>query len=49
VVTGIENITLQAGPADVYNLSGILVKRNATTLEGLPHGVYIVRGHKVVK
>ena len=49
VVTGIENITLQAGPADVYNLSGILVKHNATTLEGLPHGVYIVRGHKVVK
>ena len=49
VVTGIENVAEQEGPADVYNLSGILVKHNATTLEGLPHGVYIVRGHKVVK
>ncbi|MBQ9666839.1 MAG: leucine-rich repeat protein [Bacteroidaceae bacterium] len=33
---------------DVYSLSGIKVKQNATSLEGLSRGVYIVNGKKVV-
>ena len=35
-------------PADVYSLSGILMRKNATTLDGLPKGIYIVKGRKVV-
>ena len=34
-------------PADVYNLQGICVRRNAMTLDGLPSGIYIYNGHKV--
>ena len=33
---------------DVYSVSGVLVKKNVTTLKGLPKGVYIVEGKKVV-
>lgn len=32
---------------DVYTLSGIPVRRKATTLEGLPSGLYIINGKKV--
>lgn len=35
-------------PADVYNLSGMIVRRKATSLEGLPRGIYIVNGKKAV-
>ena len=34
--------------ADVYSLSGVLVRRNATTLSGLPKGIYMVKGRKHV-
>lgn len=34
--------------ADVYTLSGLLVRKQATTLEGLPKGIYIVDGKKKV-
>ena len=33
----------------VYSLSGQLLRRGSTSLEGLPSGVYIVNGKKVVK
>ena len=33
---------------DVYTASGIMVRRQTTSLEGLPKGVYIVKGQKVV-
>ncbi len=33
--------------ATVYNLSGQVVRKNATSLEGLPKGIYIVNGKKV--
>lgn len=33
---------------NVYNLNGMLVRRDALSLQGLPHGVYIVNGKKVV-
>ena len=35
-------------PADVYTLSGQLVRRHADTLDGLPRGVYIVNRQKII-
>ena len=35
-------------PVDIYTLQGYKVRNNTTTLEGLPKGVYVVNGHKVV-
>ena len=32
---------------DVYSLDGALVKKQATSLEGLPKGVYLVNGNKL--
>lgn len=34
-------------PANVYTISGQLVRQNSTSLEGLPKGIYIVNGKKV--
>ena len=45
--TGIGEISVTS-PADVYTLQGHKVRTKATTLEGLPKGVYIVKGNKVV-
>lgn len=33
-------------PANVYSIQGQLVRANATSLEGLPQGIYIVNGKK---
>ena len=35
-------------PFSIYNLSGVLVKSAATSLDGLAKGIYVVGGHKVV-
>ena len=35
-------------PFDVYNMLGRKVKENATTLKGLPSGIYIVNGKKLM-
>lgn len=35
-------------PADIYDLNGNLVKKNATSTEGLAKGVYIYKGKKLV-
>ena len=32
----------------VYNISGQLIRANSTNLEGLPRGIYIVEGKKIV-
>lgn len=32
---------------DVYTLSGVKVRNRATSLDGLPHGIYIVSGRKI--
>lgn len=45
--TGIQIVTITQ-PVDVYTLSGVLVKRQVTTLNGLSDGVYIIGGKKVV-
>ena len=36
-------------PYDVYDLSGRMVLHQVTSLDGLPNGVYIVNGRKVLK
>ena len=47
--TGIQGVVQTNGePFDVFNLSGQKVKSNATSLEGLPRGIYIVKGKKVI-
>ena len=51
-VTGIENIEdapALAEPYDVYDLSGRKVRHQVTSLDGLPNGIYIVNGKKVLK
>lgn len=35
-------------PADVYNTEGRLIRKAATTLEGLEQGIYIINGNKVI-
>ena len=49
-VNGIAAIDADAKTigGNVYNLNGQLVRRNATSLDGLAHGVYVVNGKKVV-
>ena len=50
--TGIDFIEVneQVAPqnGNVYSLSGQLVRQGSTSLEGLPQGIYIVNGKKVV-
>ena len=51
-VTGIESIDEQpalAEPFDVYDLSGRKVRHQVTSLDGLPDGIYIVNGRKILK
>ena len=50
-VTGIEIVETPAikEPFDVYDLRGHRVLQRVTSLEGLPAGVYIVNGKKVLK
>lgn len=46
--TGIATITTElSAPADVYSVSGQLVRRQATSLKDLPTGIYIVNGRKM--
>ena len=50
--TGIENLEeapALAEPYDVYDLSGRKVLNQTTSLDGLPAGVYIVNGQKLLK
>ncbi|MCR4958338.1 MAG: leucine-rich repeat domain-containing protein, partial [Prevotella sp.] len=47
-ITAISDIPSVGQPFDVYSLSGILLKRGATSLKALPAGIYIVNGRKVV-
>lgn len=48
--TGISNITLGNDNklANVYNMEGKIVKENATSVEGLPEGIYIFKNKKYV-
>jgi hypothetical protein len=35
-------------PTNVYTITGALIRQNATSLDGLPYGIYIVNGKKVL-
>lgn len=48
-VTAIDGIeAAQQSSANIYNLNGQLVRQGATSTEGLPSGLYIVGGKKMV-
>ncbi|MBR3472740.1 MAG: leucine-rich repeat domain-containing protein [Prevotella sp.] len=47
IATSIDAVRAERITGDVYSVRGQLVRRNATT-DGLPAGVYIVNGKKVV-
>ena len=47
--TSISTLRTDTGSHDVYDLSGRKVRTGTTSLEGLPSGIYIVGGRKVVK
>lgn len=46
ITSGINEITLDSQPVDVYTIDGRLVRRQATSLEGL-NGIYLVGNKKV--
>lgn len=47
--TGIEDVKTLAGKTfDVYSIDGMLVRKNATSLNGLAKGVYVVNGKKYI-
>lgn len=47
--TGIASAATAEGPFDVYDIAGRLVLSDATSLDALPAGLYIVNGRKVAK
>lgn len=46
--TAIKEIISTVKPADVYSVTGKLVKKGAISFEGLPAGIYIVNGQKII-
>ena len=51
--TGIEEIAQEQeargkGQDNIYTMTGQIVRRGSTSLEGLPRGMYIVGGKKVI-
>ena len=49
VSTGIQGITTGdfQRPTDIYDLNGALVRKQATSTNGLPAGIYVIQGKKV--
>lgn len=48
IVDGTQADGLFSTPADIYTLSGVCVRKAATSLDGLARGIYIVGSTKVV-
>ena len=46
--SGIQQVVAFSQPVDVYSLTGRLVRSKAVTTQGLPRGIYIVNGRKLV-
>ena len=46
--TGIRNINSTDNTFDIYDLGGHLVRKAATSTEGLKPGIYIIEGRKIV-
>ena len=50
IASGIINVErIDCHPSDVYDMNGRKVRSGSASLEGLPNGIYIVGGKKVVK
>ena len=47
--TGIQEMGLDASASDIYDLNGRKIRSKATSLEGLPKGIYIKNGKKLIK
>ena len=47
-VDGIEELLASGTPFDVYTVTGQKVKSQTTTLKGLPTGIYVINGRKIV-
>jgi len=49
-VDGIESVQTesQQWPTDIYDVTGRLVKKTASSTEGLQKGIYLIRGRKVI-
>lgn len=47
-VSGLPETANVPMPANVYSINGSLIRANATTLVGLPSGIYIWGGKKVL-
>ena len=47
--TGIRGASNGMSAADIYSTGGEMVKKNATSMDGLRSGVYIVNGKKHIK
>lgn len=47
--TGINTVTVDAAPTDVYDTNGRRVKTQTRDLDGLSEGVYVVKGKKIAK
>lgn len=45
-IKGVDISDMQ--PTDIYTVSGKLVKKGATSLVGLPAGIYLVNGQKII-
>ena len=46
--TAINTIVSESKPRDIYDATGRMVRSQATTLEGLKPGVYVIQGRKFV-
>ena len=46
--SGVASVVGDARPVDVYDVAGRKVRSQVTSLEGLPRGLYIVGGRKVI-
>ena len=47
--TLIERVTYSLSqPADIYSVSGAMVRKQATSLKGLAKGVYFINGNKII-
>lgn len=44
---GITSISVEQ-PADIYDVNGNLIRKEATTINGLTKGIYIVKGQKIL-
>ena len=52
IVSGVSAINsvvfVNSQPADIYSIDGKIVRKNATTVEGLPKGIYMINGKKYI-